>query len=197
MSEILSKSMRIPGAGTSPLAVAKAETNGDELLFAALFGGATSDVSADDDTGEDALFAVQTIEQENPENPLQGSLSVMVSALQAAKDFDQKQAGKVNEAETENSEAAIAGENGNALADIISAVPLGAHIDLVNGDVAKGVNADISKNTNPVRANMAFKDDALSGQATTNLPKIGLGPMQGPRSQTKPSETFIGPMPPS
>ena len=56
MSEILSKSMHMPGAGTSPSAVAKTETNGDDLLFAALFGGATGDISADDDNGDAAVL---------------------------------------------------------------------------------------------------------------------------------------------
>ena len=49
MSEIFSKSIHMSGAGAAPSKVAKTETNGDDLLFAALFGGATSDISADDD----------------------------------------------------------------------------------------------------------------------------------------------------
>ncbi len=217
MSEILSKSMHMPGAGTSLSAVAKTETNGDELLFAALFGGAKGDMSANDDNGDVAIlsgvFTVQTTEQENPENPLPDELLVMISALQAVKGFDQKQVGKVNDAALENSEKACAGENSDALADIIAAVPPGAHIDLASGDLAKGAIADSLKNTNSTRANMTFDNGKLSGQATANLRKLGLGPMQGPMAQqmlimspnvsikpfgevqAAPSETFIGPMP--
>ena len=64
---------------------------------------------------------------------------------------------------------------------------------------------------------MAFEDGKLSGQATGNMPKIGLAQCKGPMAQTvtmippnslaksagelaatgqvAPSETFIGPMP--
>jgi hypothetical protein len=45
MSEILSKSMHMSGAGAASSVAAKTETNGDDLLFAALFGGATGDIS--------------------------------------------------------------------------------------------------------------------------------------------------------
>ena len=78
MSEILSKSMHMSGAGAAPSAAAKTETNGDDLLFAALFGGATGDISADDDNADAAVlagvFAVQTTEQDDPENPPQEAL---------------------------------------------------------------------------------------------------------------------------
>ena len=40
------------GAGAAPSKAAKSETNGDDLLFAALFGGATGDMSADDFNGD-------------------------------------------------------------------------------------------------------------------------------------------------
>ena len=70
MSEILSKLTHMSGVGTSPSAATKTETNSDDLLFAALFGGATGDISADDDNGDAAVltgvFAVQTIEQDDP-----------------------------------------------------------------------------------------------------------------------------------
>ena len=89
MSEILSKSMHMPGAGTSPSAVAKTETNGDDLLFAGLFGGETGNISAGDDNGDAVLlagaFAVQTTEQDDPENPPQEAMLAMIAALQAAK----------------------------------------------------------------------------------------------------------------
>jgi flagellar hook-length control protein FliK len=208
MSEILSKSMHMSGAGAASSVAAKTETNGDDLLFAVLFGGATGDISADDDKADTAVlagvFAVQTTERDDPENPPQDALIEMIAALQAAQGFDQKQGGKTNDAAMSNSEAASEGENDDAVADIIAAVPHELHIDPVNG-------------------NMAFEDGKLSGQANGNMPKIGLGPIQGlkqgpiaqkvtmtpPNTLTKsagdpaatvqaaPSETFIGSMPAS
>jgi len=219
MSEILSKSMHMSGAGAASSVAVKTETNGDDLLFAALFGGATGDISADDDKADTAVlagvFAVQTTEQDDPENPPQDALIEMIAALQAAQGFDQKQGGKANDAAVSNSEAASKGENDDAVADIIAAVPHELHIDPVNGNMAKVVIADQSQNTKLIRANMAFEDGKLSGQANGNMPKIGLGPiaqkvtMTPPNSLTKsagdpaaivqaaPSETFIGPMPAS
>ena len=227
MSEILSKSMHMSGAGAASSVAAKTETNGDDLLFAVLFGGATGDISADDDKADTAVlagvFAVQTTERDDPENPPQDALIEMIAALQAAQGFDQKQGGKANDAAMSNSEAASEGENDDAVADIIAAVPHELHIDPVNGNMARVVIADQSQNTKLIRANMAFEDGKLSGQANGNMPKIGLGPIQGlkqgpiaqkvtmtpPNSLTKsagdpaatvqaaPSETFIGSMPAS
>ena len=205
MSEILSKLTHVSGVGTSPSAATKTETNSDDLLFAALFGGATGDISANDDNGDAAVltgvFAVQTIEQDDPENLPQDALLGMIAALQVAKGLDQKQASKANDAAAKNSEAASAGENSDELADIIAAVPLGTPIDpldggmakgdvaegdvakgdVAKGDVAKGVIADQLQNTKSIRATMAFENGKSSGQATGNQPKIGagLGPMQG------------------
>ena len=205
MSEILSKLTHMSGVGTSPSAATKTETNSDDLLFAALFGGATGDISANDDNVDAAVltgvFAVQTIEQDDPENLPQDALLGMIAALQVAKGLDQKQAGKANDAAAKNSEAASAGENSDELADIIAAVPLGTPIDpldggmakgdvaegdvakgdVAKGDVAKGVIADQLQNTKSIRATMAFENGKSSGQATGNQPKIGagLGPMQG------------------
>ena len=230
MSEILSKSMHMSGAGAASSIAAKTETNGDDLLFAALFGGATGDISADDDKADAAVlagvFAVQATEQDDPESPPQEALLAMIAAMQAAKGFDQKQAGKAKDAASENGDAASLGEDHDALADMIAAVPLGPHIDPVNadavkGDLAKGAIAEPLQNTKSIRTNMAFEDGNLSSQTTGNLPKIGLGPMQGlrqgPMPQTVPvtppnsivkavgepatigqaaqSETFVGPMP--
>ena len=195
MSEILSKLTHMSGVGTTPSAATKPETNSDDLLFAALFGGATGDISANDDNGDAAVltgvFAVQTIEQDDPENLPQDALLGMIAALRVAKGLDQKQAGKANDAAAKNSEAASAGENSDELADIIAAVPLGTPIDpldggmakgdLAEGDVANGVIADQLQNTKSIRATMAFENGKSSGQATGNQPKIGagLGPMQG------------------
>ena len=235
MSEILSKSMHMSGAGTASSVAAKTETNGDDLLFAALFGGATGDISADDDKADAAVlagvFAVQASEQDDPESPPQEALLAMIAAMQAAKGLDQKQAGKARDAASENGDAASLDEDHDALADMIAAVPLGPHIDPVNadavnadavkGDLAKGAIAEPLQNTKSIRTNMAFEDGKASGQATGNLPKIGLGPMQGLRQgpmpqtvpvtppnsivkavgepattgQAAPSETFVGPMP--
>ena len=78
--------MHMSGAGTGSSIAAKTETNGDDLLFAALFGGATGDISADDDKADTAVlagvFAVQTTEQDDPENPPQDALIEMIAALQ-------------------------------------------------------------------------------------------------------------------
>jgi flagellar hook-length control protein FliK len=235
MSEILSKSMHMSGAGAASSVAAKTETNGDDLLFAALFGGATGDISGDDDKADAAVlagvFAVQASEQDDPESPPQEALLAMIAAMQAAKGLDQKQAGKAKDAASENSDATGLDEDHDALADMIAAVPLGPHIDPVNadavkgdlakGDLAKGAIAEPLQNTKSIRTNMAFEDGNLSSQTTGNLPKIGLGPMQGLRQgpmpqtvpvtppnsivkavgepattgQAAPSETFVGPMP--
>ncbi|MDC1001649.1 flagellar hook-length control protein FliK [Alphaproteobacteria bacterium] len=195
MSEILSKSMHMSGAGTGSSIAAKTETNGDDLLFAALFGGATGDISADDDKADAAvlagLFAVQATEQDDPESPPQEALLAMIAAMQAAKGSDQKQAGKAKDAASETGVAASLDEDRDALADMIVAVPLGPHINAVNsdavkgdlatGDLAKAAIADPLQNTKSIRANMAFEDGKSSGHATGNSPKIGLGPMQGLR----------------
>ena len=92
----------------------------------------------------------------------------MIAAMQAAKGFDQKQDGKANDVESENSDAASVDENSDALADMIAAVPLGPHTNPVNGDavkgdlatgvLAKGAIADPLQNTKSARANMAFED---------------------------------------
>ena len=207
MSEILSKSMHMSGAGTASSVAAKTETNGDDLLFAALFGGATGDISADDDKADAAVlagvFAVQATEQDDPESPPQEELLSMIAAMQVAKGFDQRQAGKANDVESENSDA-VKG-------------------DLATGILVKGAIADPLQNTKSARANMAFEDGKASSHTSGNLPKIGPSPMQGlnqgsmaqkvimtsPNSLTKsagepaatgqaaPSETFIGPMPAS
>ena len=235
MSEILSKSMHMSGAGAASSVAAKTETNGDDLLFAALFGGATGDISGDDDKADAAVlagvFAVQASEQGDPESPPQEALLAMIAAMQAAKGLDQKQAGKAKDAASENSDATGLDEDHDALADMIAVVPLGPHIDPVNadavnadavkGDLAKGAIAEPLQNTKSIRTNMAFEDGNLSSQTTGNLPKIGLGPMQGLRQgpmpqtvpvtppnsivkavgepattgQAAPSETFVGPMP--
>jgi flagellar hook-length control protein FliK len=250
MSEILSKSMHMSGAGAASSVAAKTETNGDDLLFAALFGGATGDISGDDDKADAAVlagvFAVQASEQDDPGSPPQEALLAMIAAMQAAKGLDQKQAGKAKDAASENSDATGLDEDHDALADMIAAVPLGPHIDpvnadavnadavnadavnadavnadAVNGDLAKGAIAEPLQNTKSIRTNMAFEDGNLSSQTTANLPKIGLGPMQGLRQgpmpqtvpvtppnsivkavgepattgQAAPSETFVGPMP--
>ena len=190
MSEILSKSMHMSGAGASSSVAAKPETSGDDLLFAALFGGATGDVSADDDHGDTAVlagvFPLQTTEQDDPENPPQEALLAMIAALQVAKNFDQKRAGNANDVASENGDAASLDENSDALADMIAAVPLGSHIDPINADMttsdtAKGAIADPLQNTKSIRADLALEGGKLQGQDTGNSPKIGLGPMQGLR----------------
>ena len=193
MSEILSKSMHMSGAGAASSVAAKTETNGDDLLFAAFFGGATGDISADDDKADAAVlagvFAVQATEQDDPESPPQEELLSMIAAMQVAKGFDQRQAGNANDVESENSDAASVDENSDALVDMIAAVPLGPHTnpvnnDAVKGDLATGISvkgaiADPLQNTKSARANMAFEDGKASSHTSGNLPKIGPSPMQG------------------
>jgi flagellar hook-length control protein FliK len=216
MSEILSKSMHMSGAGAASSVAAKTETNGDDLLFAALFGGATGDISTDDDKADATVlagvFAVQATEQDDPESPPQEALLAMIAAMQVAKGFDQRQAGKANDVESENSDAASVDENSDAVKG-----------DLATGVLVKGAIANPLQNTKSARANMAFEDGKASSHATGNLPKIGPSPMKGlsqgsmaqtvimtsPNSLTKSagepaatgqaaqSETFIGPMPAS
>ena len=204
MSEILSKSMHMSGAGAASSVAAKTETNGDDLLFAALFGGATGDISTDDDKADATVlagvFAVQATEQDDPESPPQEALLAMIAAMQVAKGFDQRQAGKANDVESENSDAASVDENSDALVDMIAAVPLGPHTnpvnsDAVKGDLAtgvlvKGAIANPLQNTKSARANMAFEDGKASSHATGNLPKIGPSPMKG-LSQGSMAQTVI------
>ncbi|MDA9012583.1 flagellar hook-length control protein FliK [Alphaproteobacteria bacterium] len=206
MSEILSKSMHMSGASAASSVATKTETSGDDLLFAALFGGATGDISTVDDQGDTAVLAgvlaVQTNEQDDPENPPQEALLEMIAALQAVKGFDQKQDGKANDVASEKGDAASVDKNSDALGDMIAAIPLSTHINPVNGDmaigdgadgdVAEGVIADQLQNTKSIRTNMAFENGKSSSQATGNQPKIGAGlgsmqgQMQGPMAKTTP-----------
>ena len=183
MSEIASKPNSRAGSSLAPLVAKKGAATEHDVMFAALFGGATGDISADDDNRNAVVlagvFAVQTTEQDDPENPPQEALLETIAALQAVKSFDQKQSSKVNHVALENSEADSADENSDALVDMIAAVPLGSHIDPIKGNtaggtVAKGSIADPLQNTKSIRASMAFEDAKSSGQATANLPKIGL-----------------------
>ena len=210
MSEIFSKSIHMSGAGAAPSKAVKTEANGDDLLFAALFGGATSDISADDDNVDPAaisgVFAKQTTEKDETETPPQQALLATIAALQAANGFDKKQISKANDEGMENNDARSIDENSDALAGMFAAAPLEPHIN-----PAKGAVTNPLQNTKSIRVNMAFEDGKSYGQATANLPKIGLGPIQGlmqsltaqaasagepaATSQAAASKTFIGPMP--
>ena len=210
MSEIFSKSIHMSGAGAAPSKAVKTEANGDDLLFAALFGGATSDISADDDNVDPAaisgVFAKQTTEKDETETPPQQALLGTIAALQAANGFDKKQISKANDEGMENNDARSIDENSDALAGMVAAVPLEPHIN-----PAKGAVTNPLQNTKSIRVNMAFEDGKSYGQATANLPKIGVGPIQGlmqsltaqaapaggpaATSQAAASKTFIGPMP--
>ena len=198
------------GAGAAPSKAVKTEANGDDLLFAALFGGATSDISADDDNVDPAaisgVFAKQTTEKDETETPPQQALLATIAALQAANGFDKKQISKANDEGMENNDARSIDENSDALAGMVAAAPLEPHIN-----PAKGAVTNPLQNTKSIRVNMAFEDGKSYGQATANLPKIGLGPIQGlmqsltaqaasagepaATSQAAASKTFIGPMP--
>ena len=210
MSEIFSKSIHMSGAGAAPSKAVKTEANGDDLLFAALFGGATSDISADDDNVDPAaisgVFAKQTTEKDETETPPQQALLGTIAALQAANGFDKKQISKANDEGMENNDARSIDENSDALAGMVAAAPLEPHIN-----PAKGAVTNPLQNTKSIRVNMAFEDGKSYGQATANLPKIGVGPIQGlmqsltaqaasagepaATSQAAASKTFIGPMP--
>ena len=210
MSEIFSKSIHMSGAGAAPSKAVKTEANGDDLLFAALFGGATSDISADDDNVDPAaisgVFAKQTTEKDETETPPQQALLGTIAALQAANGFDKKQISKANDEGMENNDARSIDENSDALAGMVAAVPLEPHINPAKGSVTNPL-----QNTKSIRVNMAFEDGKSYGQATANLPKIGVSPIQGlmqsltaqaapagelaATSQAAASKTFIGPMP--
>jgi flagellar hook-length control protein FliK len=210
MSEIFSKSIHMSGAGAAPSKAVKTEANGDDLLFAALFGGATSDISADDDNVDPAaisgVFAKQKTEKDETETPPQQALLATIAALQAANGFDEKQISKANDEGMENNDARSIDENSDALAGMVAAVPLEPHIN-----PAKGAVTNPLQNTKSIRVNMAFEDGKSYGQATANLPKIGVSPIQGlmqsltaqaapagelaATSQAAASKTFIGPMP--
>ena len=223
MSEIFSKSIHMSGAGAAPSKAVKTEANGDDLLFAALFGGATSDISADDDNVDPAaisgVFAKQTTEKDESETPPQQALLATSAALQAANGFDKKQISKANDEGMENSDGRIVDKNSDALASMIAASPLEPQMNPTKGSIAVPL-----QNTESIRANMVFEDGKPYGQATANLPKIGVGPIQGlmqslktqaasagepaatsqaaasagepaATSQAAASKTFIGPMP--
>jgi len=126
--------------------------------------------------------------------------------LQAANGFDKKQISKANDEGMENNDARSIDENSDALAGMVAAVPLEPHIN-----PAKGAVTNPLQNTKSIRVNMAFEDGKSYGQATANLPKIGVSPIQGlmqsltaqaapagelaATSQAAASKTFIGPMP--
>ena len=210
MSEIFAKSIHMSGAGAAPSKAVKTEANSDDLLFAALFGGATSDISADDDNVDPAaisgVFAKQTTAKDETETPPQQALLATIAALQAANGFDKKQISKANDEGMENNDARSIDENSDALAGMVAAAPLEPHIN-----PAKGAVTNPLQNTKSIRVNMAFEDGKSYGQATANLLKIGLGPIQGlmqsltaqaasagepaATSQAAASKTFIGPMP--
>jgi flagellar hook-length control protein FliK len=210
MSEIFSKSIHMSGAGAAPSKAVKTEANGDDLLFAALFGGATSDISADDDNVDPAaisgVFAKQKTEKDETQTPPQQALLATIAALQAANGFDKKQISKANDEGMENNDARSIDENSDALAGMVAAAPLEPHIN-----PAKGAVTNPLQNTKSILVNMAFEDGKSFGQATANLPKIGPGPIQGlmqsltvqaasagepaATSQAAASKTFIGPMP--
>jgi flagellar hook-length control protein FliK len=219
MSEIFSQSIHKSGAGAAPPTAAKTEANGDDLLFAALFGGATGDVSTDNDVDFSFfsdVVAVQTTEKDETEIPPQEALLATIAALQAANNFGKEQVSKANDAGLENNNARNFDENSDALASMIAVAPLEPHTNPI-----KGAITDSLQNTKSLRVNMAFEDGKSHGQASANLPKIGLGPMQGliqgPTAQTVPmaqpnsvarsagepaatsqvaaTKTFIGPMP--
>ena len=220
MAEISSKSIHMSGAGATPFTTVKTEANGDDLLFAALFGGATGDISADDNNFESAVlsdvFAVQTTENDETKIPPQEGLLATIAALQAVNGSDQKQVSKVNNAGMENNDGRIVDKNSDALASMIAASPLEPQMNPTKGSIAVPL-----QNTESIRANMAFEDVKAYGQTAANLPKVGLRPrsnlMQGMTAQTvsmaplnsvakstsEPaatsqlaiSKTFIGPMP--
>ena len=210
MAEISSKSIHMSGAGATPFTTVKTEANGDDLLFAALFGGATGEISADDDNVDPAVlsdvFAVQTTENDETKIPPQEGLLATIAALQAVNGSDQKQVGKVNNAGMENNDARSIDEKSDPAAGMIAAAPLESPVNPPKSEVASPL-----QNTKSVRANMAFEGSKSYGQATANLPKIGLGPIQGSMrgptaqaasagepaatSQVAASKTLIGPMP--
>jgi flagellar hook-length control protein FliK len=92
------------------------------------------------------------------------------------------------------------------MAGMVAAAPLEPHIN-----PAKGTVTNPLQNTKSIQVNMAFEDGKPYGQATANLPKIGVGPIQdlmqslktqaasagepAATSQAAASKTFIGPMP--
>ena len=225
MSEIFSKSIHMSRAGAAQSTAVKNKADVDDLLFAALFGGATDDISSDGDNDGSAafsgVFAVPITEKDDLEISLQEASLATIAVLQAAKGFDQKQVGKVKNAVVENNGAGSASENSDALADMSAAGPLGPHIDPPTGDVAKGTTPNPLQNTKSIRANLAFEDGRSSGQANANLPKIRLATMQSSiyrspvqtlpmvrtngvkqpagepaaTSQVAVPKTFVGPMP--
>ena len=210
MSEIFSKSIHMSGAGAAPSKDEKTEANGDDLLFAALFGGATSDIPADDDNVDlpavSGVFSEPATEKDETETPPQQALLATIAALHAANGSDKKQISKANNEGMENNDARSIDENSDAAASMIAAAPLETQINPPKSEVASPL-----QNTKSIRVNMAFEGGKSDGQATANLPKIGLGPiqgsMQGPTAQAASAgepaatsqvaafKTLIGPMP--
>ena len=138
MSEIFSQSIHKAGTGAAPPTAAKTEANGDDLLFAALFGGATGDVSTDDDVDFSFfsdVVAVQTTEKDETEIPPQEALLATIAALQAANNFDKEQVSKANDAGLENNSARNFDENSEALASMIAVAPLEPHTNPVKGAI--------------------------------------------------------------
>ena len=91
MSKIMSKSMPVLGASAPPAAAAKAQSNGGDVLFSKLFGGAAGEM-LHGDGGIDAAAMAAALsaasgDQDEGDSQPQDELLAMIAALQAGRGF--------------------------------------------------------------------------------------------------------------
>lgn len=168
MSKIMSKSMPVLGASAPPAAAAKAQSNGGDVLFSKLFGGATGEM-LHGDGGIDAAAMAAALsaasgDQDEGDSQPQDELLAMIAALQAGRGFGQKSSDQLA---SETDEDAALGqdmadgedENPDSLAALMAASPLvpSTQTGAVNGNSADGQTLETAQ---AIRVRMAFDENA-------------------------------------
>ncbi len=168
MSKIMSKSMPVLGASAPPAAAAKAQSNGGDVLFSKLFGGAAGEM-LHGDGGIDAAAMAAALsaasgDQDEGDSQPQDELLAMIAALQAGRGFGQKSSDQLA---SETDEDAALGqdmvdgedENPDSLAALMAASPLvpSTQTGAVNGNSADGQTLETAQ---AIRVRMAFDENA-------------------------------------
>jgi len=174
MSKIMSKSLPVIGASAPTAAVAKAQSNGGDVLFSKLFGGATGEM-LNGDGGIDAAAMAAALsaasgDQDEGDSQPQDELLAMIAALQAGRGFGQKSSDQLASETDEDSAlsqdmAEGEDENLDSLAALMSASPLvtSTQASAVNGNSADSQTLETAQ---AIRVRMAFDE---------NEPKRNLG----------------------
>ena len=162
------------GASTPPAAAAKAQSNGRDVLFSKLFGGATGEM-LNGDGGIDAAAMAAALsaasgDQDEGDSQPQDELLAMIAALQAGRGFGQKSSDQL--ASETDEDAALSqdmadgeDENLDSLAALMAASPLvtSTQASAVNGNSADSQTLETAQ---AIRVSMAFDE---------NVPKRNLG----------------------